>query len=107
MVGAVKIMSKAPNTVIVVCATLLAVALLICMTVLAYFEKDAETLVRVINTVLNAAGVLLGAGAFVYSGSAAKRADDAANTVANGDLDSRIRTAMRRVLADTQHPPKI
>lgn len=104
MVGAIKIMGKAPNTVIVVCATVMAITVLICMTVLAYFEKDAETLVRVINTVLNAAGVLLGAGAFVYSGSAAKRADDAANTVANGGLDARIRTALRRVLADERPP---
>jgi hypothetical protein len=100
MTGTLRIMSKAPNTVLVVCATVMGVAVLICMTVLAYFEKDAETLVRVVNTVLNAAGVLLGAGAFVYSGSAAKRADDAANTVSNGELDGRIRTALRRVLAE-------
>ena len=95
-------MSKAPNTVLVVCGTVMGVAVLICMTVLAYFEKDAETLVRVVNTVLNAAGVLLGAGAFVYSGSAAKRADDAANTVANGDLDRRIRTALTRVMNERE-----
>lgn len=97
-------MGKAPPTVLVVCGTVVGVAVLICMTVLAYFEKDAETLVRVINTVMNAAGVLLGAGAFVYSGSAAKRADDAANTVANGDLDRRIRAAVTRVLKDSDIP---
>jgi hypothetical protein len=93
------LMAKAPNTVLWVCGTVVAVAILICITVLSYFEKDADTLVRVINTVLNAAGVLLGGGAFVYSASAAKRADDAASTVENGDLDRRIRSAVARVLA--------
>lgn len=91
-------MAKAPNTVLVVCGTLLAAVVLLCLTFLAYFEKDTDTLIRLINTLLNAVGVLLGAGAFVYSGTAAKRADDAASTVQNGNLDRRIREAMSRVL---------
>lgn len=99
------LMSKAPNSVLAVCATIMGIVILICITVLSYFEKDTETLVRIVNTALNAAGVLLAGGAFVYSGSAAKRADDAANTVQNGELDRRIRNAMTRVLQQESDRP--
>lgn len=97
------LVKKAPNNVLVICISLLAAVVVLCLTFLAYNERDTDALIRYVNTLLNAVGVLLGAGAFIYSGSAAKRANDVANTVENGEFDKRIRRAVSNVLStDTQ-----
>lgn len=93
------LIGKAPNNVIIVCGTILAAAFLGCLTILAVYGKDAESLFRLMNLLMNGITVLISAGAFVYAGSAAKSSDDTAGQL-NGEFDKRIRLAVAEVLED-------
>jgi hypothetical protein len=97
-VGGWHLFSKAPNSVLIICATLVVVAGLASLTAVAIVGGNAEEITRFINTVLNTLGFLAGVGALGFSASASKRADEAANGV-NGQLDKKIEDAMTRVLS--------
>lgn len=92
-------LSKAPNSVLIICASLVVVAGLASLTAIAIVGGNADEITKFINTVLNTLGFLAGVGALGFSASASKRADEAANGV-NGELDKRIATAMTKVLDD-------
>lgn len=83
-------MSKAPNSVVYICATVVVVAALGSLTLIAVVGGDASQVRDYLNTIMSAATVLLSSGALIYSGAAAKRSNDAANSV-NGELDAKIR----------------
>lgn len=85
--------NKTPNGVLLICGTVLFCILIGSFTLLAWGGKDATELRALINTILNIAGVIFGGGAFLYSGMAAKRSDEAANNT-NGKLQEVVKTAI-------------
>lgn len=87
------LLSKAPN-VVVVCTTVVLTVSLGCITLLLAIGKDPHQVMSFIGLLLNGAGVLLGSGAFLYAGAAAKASDQTNNTL-NGNLDSRISSAVQ------------
>jgi hypothetical protein len=105
-------MKQAPNTVILVCATVIILALIGSVVGLSIYDKDTENLFRMLNILLNTLGFLSGTGALLYAGAAARssakteestarvveQTEHVAETLANGDLDVRIQTAVRRAI---------
>ena len=74
-------MRKSPNSVIVVCATLVALAVLASYVYLSANEKDAAEISRFVNTVLNFIAVAGIATTGVVAGAAAKSAGEAKDAV--------------------------
>lgn len=73
-------LSKAPNSVLIVCATSVIIAALACLTTIALLGGDSTEVSRYINTILNVGGFLMSTGALGFAASASKRSDDAAKT---------------------------
>lgn len=89
--------TRVPNTVVIICATVVTITLIGCITVLSVYSRSTDDLFRFLNTILNGAGVLSGLGAFLYAGAAAKSSQVAAQQT-NGSLDERIQTAVHKAL---------
>jgi hypothetical protein len=64
--------SKAPNWVLVVCATVVLVVTIAAITLLSYSGKSSDDLIRLLNIMLNVASTILAGGAFVAAGAAAR-----------------------------------
>jgi len=102
------IVKNAPNGVIIVCGTILAISVLGAYVFLANSGKDAAEISRFVNTLLNFAMILVGSVGAVAAGAAAKsseQAKDAAQTAVsqtNGQLDVRIQTAIESALSTQQ-----
>lgn len=93
------IATKASNTVLVVCATIMGIVIVASIVTLSIFNKSTDDLFRVLNTIWNLAGILLSSGAFIYAGSAARQTHQVVQQT-NGDLDTRIEDAVRKVVRD-------
>ena len=109
------IVKKAPNSILIVCGTIFALAVLASYVFLANSGKDAAEISRFVNTLLNIAGITVGGIAAVSAGSAAttsqeakdaaEKAGEAATQAAsqtNGVLDARIEAAITSALATQQ-----
>jgi preprotein translocase subunit SecD len=66
--------TKAPNWVLVVCGTLVALAIIAAITLLSATGSSSDDLIRLVNTAMNFLGILLGGGAWVTASAAAKSA---------------------------------
>lgn len=66
--------AKAPNWVLVVCGTLLALAVISAVTLLSATGSSSDDLIRLVNTAMNFLGILLGGGAWVTASAAAHSA---------------------------------
>lgn len=90
---------SAPTAVVVICATVVILAMLGSVVALSIFGKDAENLFRMLNILLNTLGVLTGTGALLYAGSAARSsARTEQNT--NGIMDQRMQAASKEAMQD-------
>lgn len=87
-----------PTTPIVVSASVLAVTLMGCVTLLVMYDKDASQLVQLITLLFSLGGMASGSGALLYSGTAAHQSRQAA-VQTNGSLDLRIEEAVKKALA--------
>lgn len=83
--------------VVWVCLTVAFLGVLTALIVLAAIGADSTELMRFLNLIMNAAILLVGGAGAVYSGAAAKSAQDAAQQT-NGALDERIATAVTSAL---------
>jgi Kef-type K+ transport system membrane component KefB len=72
-----------------VCATVTIVAIIGSFVILGVTGADATEFRSFLNTIMNAATVLLSGGAFVFAGASAKQT--------NGVLDDKIRAALAEV----------
>lgn len=79
---------------VVVCLTLVVLAVIASFVVLAVTESDATEFRGWLNTVLNLGGIVLGGGAVAFSASADRKAGKAAEQT-NGGLEARLRTVVR------------
>ena|SRR5258705_13242589 len=95
-------MNKAPNGVLLVCATVILCVLIGSVTLLAWGGKDASELRSLVTLLLNLAGIVLGGGSFLYAGIAAKKSDEAAENT-NGKLTARVKTAVHTALDEHQN----
>lgn len=86
-------------SVVWVCVTLAFLGVLTALVVMAAIGADSSELTRFLNLVMNTAILIVGGAGAVYSGAAAKSAQDAAQQT-NGQLDQRITEAVTRALAD-------
>lgn len=117
-------MKKAPNALLVVCGTVIALAILGSLVYLSAQGKDAAEVRGFVNILVNFGGLILGATATVAAGSAnrtAEEAREAAQTTVsqtNGALDARIESAITSALErqaatnaedgnHTPEPPKL
>lgn len=91
------IVRRAPSAVVVVCLTVVVLAVIATVGALSYAGRDASGIMSLVNTGLNFAGVLLGGSALVLSGTAARSAVKAEDAL-NGQLDARIEQAVGRAL---------
>lgn len=91
------IVKRAPSSVLVICATVIVLAVIATIGALSYAGRDPGGIVTLANTLLNFAGVLLGGSALVVSGTAARSAVKAEDAL-NGGLDARIQQAVARAL---------
>lgn len=96
------VVTKAPNSVIVICVTVVVCSVIGAVTALSYAGSDTTELSRLINTLFNVVSVIFSGGAFLYSGAAAKRADDSANSV-NGELHKKIESSVRQALMKNEN----
>lgn len=71
------IVKNAPNGVIIICGTILAISVLGAYVFLANSGKDAAEISRFVNTLLNFAMILVGSVGAVAAGAAAKSAGEA------------------------------
>ncbi len=96
--------SKAPNPILVVCATAILIAILGAYVFLSANGKDAAEISRFVNTILNFGMIVLtgvgvtAAGAAAKTSTEAKEAAEQAVKQTNGDLDARITTAIETAL---------
>ncbi len=108
------LMKKAPNALLVLCGTIIALAILASLVFLSAKGKDAAEVRGFVNILVNFGGLILGATATVAAGSAnrtAEEAREAAQTTVsqtNGALDARIQYAIEKALqrqVDGDVPP--
>ena len=92
------VVKKAPSAVLLICGTVVVVAIIGAGTALSLYGKDTEALIRVINTLMNALGILTGTGALLYAGAAAKSSAKVEEKTSNGELDARIEDAVKIAL---------
>lgn len=92
-----ELMKNTPGWVVAVCGTVVFVTIVGAFVFLAATGADATDFRTFLNTVLNAASVLLGGGAFIAAGAAAKSAASAEKNT-NGVLDKRIEEGAQRAL---------
>jgi hypothetical protein len=71
-----QVMNKAPNWVIWICGTIIALALIASVTVLTAAGASSDDLIRLIQTIFNFGGIILGGGAWITSAAAAKSASN-------------------------------
>lgn len=98
------VIMKAPNSVVIVCVTVVLLAVIGSVLLLSLYNKDADNLIRVINTLLNALGFIAGTGSLLYAGAAARSSAkteekteavaEVSEKLANGELDETIRRAV-------------
>jgi hypothetical protein len=86
-----------PMAVLIVCGTVIAITVILCLTVLSYYGKDASEVRSLVNTVVNLATLILSGGAFVVSGAGYRSAKTTEENT-NGSLDTRITKAVRAAL---------
>jgi hypothetical protein len=80
-----------------VCVTLAFMGVLAALVVMAAIGADSTELTRFLNLIMNTAILIVGGAGAVYSGAAAKSAQDAAQQT-NGQLDQRITDAVAQAL---------
>lgn len=95
-------LKRTPNSVIIICATVVVCTIVACLTALAYGNKSADDLTRFINTVLNIGGFVFGGGAFLASGYAASRSNEAAENT-NGKLKQTVHEAVATAVKESQN----
>jgi hypothetical protein len=83
--------------VVWVCVTLAFMGVLTALVVMAAIGADSTELTRFLNLIMNTAILIVGGAGAVYSGAAAKSAQDAAQQT-NGALDQRITDAVALAL---------
>jgi ABC-type transport system involved in cytochrome bd biosynthesis fused ATPase/permease subunit len=79
------------------CVTVAFVAVLAALVIMAAIGADSTELTRFLNLIMNTAILIVGGAGAVYSGAAAKSAQDAAQQT-NGQLDQRITDAVAQAL---------
>lgn len=92
------VLSKTP-TAVVVAVTALFIATLTSLTILIGLGRNVDDLFRFINVVLSGVGALLGTGAFVYAGAAAKSSGVAEEKL-NGSFDDRVKQIVKNALTE-------
>lgn len=100
------VLSKAPN-VIVVCVTLILMAVIVGSTVLIATNHDPSQLQKILPTVLSGLAALSGAGAWLYAGASAQSGTNVEKQL-NGTLDKKIGDAVTTALQAhslTSHQP--
>lgn len=100
------VLQKAPN-VIVVCVTLIILAVIIGSTVLIATNHDPSQIQKVLPTVLSGLAALSGAGAWLYAGASAKSGENVEKQM-NGTLDAKIADAVTAAIgahAQVAHQP--
>ena len=100
------IMNKAPNGVITVCLTVVAITVILSFAALAWKSGDMSELRSLVNTIVNIATLALTGGALVVGGAAARSADQAARQT-NGALDARIEEAVAKAIARRDTPTDV
>lgn len=90
------VLQKAPN-IVVVCATIIVCVALGGVVILIALGRNTNNLTAVIDTLLQGAGVLVGSGAFLYAGAAARSSSNAEGQL-NGALDKKIQNALHTAL---------
>lgn len=88
-----------PPAVVAICLTVIVVIVIICGAFLAVTTHDPTSFRALLNTLLNAGSLLLGGGGMLYSASAANKAGKAVEQT-NGNLDFRIKQAVRSVIQE-------
>ncbi len=74
-----------------------AVALIVCLTVLSALGADSTEVSRLLNTALNFIGPIVSGGAYLRASQAAEASRQTV-TQTNGDLDRRIEAALEKAL---------
>jgi hypothetical protein len=97
MVGMRGVTLKNVPGVVWACVTVAFVAVLAALVVMAAIGADSTELTRFLNLIMNTAILVVGGAGAVYSGAAAKSAQDAAQQT-NGALDQRITDAVSQAL---------
>lgn len=92
-----KAADRVPGTVLAICATVTFAIIVGAFVFLSATGSDATEFRQFINTVMNAAGVILAGTGAVAAGVAAKSAGTAVKQT-NGQLDDRIITAIQAAL---------
>lgn len=109
------LMKNAPNTVLVICGTMIALAILASLVFLANAGKDSSAVKDFVQILVGLATLVVGGTAAVSAGSAARtsgEAKDAAEQAVsqtNGQLDRRIQNAIQTALqrqVDGDVPPR-
>lgn len=93
-------MKNAPSWVIIVCLTIVFCVVVGAFVFLSATGADASEFRTFLNTLLNIASVLIGGGAFVAAGAAAKSAANAEKQTngAPGGLQDTVRQAIKHEL---------
>lgn len=87
----------APATVLVMAGTLVLLSLVASFTVLALYGRDSTSLVQLVNTIMNLVSLILSGGAWVYAGSADRKAGVAVQQT-NHSLDRRMADTVQSVV---------
>ena len=100
-------LQKASN-VVVVCVTLVFIAALTGVTILAALNRPTSSVTNFIMAGLSGLGALGSAGALLYSSASAQTATDVHQQL-NGSLDTRIQHAIATALVqhDQMHKPTV
>lgn len=67
---------KTPNWVLAICGTIVALALIAAVTVLTATGSNSDDLLRLVNTIFNFGGIILGGGAWITGAAAARSASN-------------------------------
>ena len=100
------VLQKAPN-VIVVCVTVIVLAVILGSTALIITNHDPSQLQKIIPTILSGLATLAGAGAWLYAGASAQSGTNVERQM-NGTLDKKIGDAVTSAMtahALTSHQP--
>ena len=97
-----KMADRVPATVLAICGTVVFLTIIAAFVFLSVTGSDATEFRAFINTVMNAAAVVLAGTGAVAAGVAAKSAGTAVKQT-NGALDGRIETAIAQALANHTH----
>lgn len=95
-------MKNAPNPVIIVCATVAFVTVIGAFVIFGITGSDATEFRSFLNVLMNAATLILSGGSMLVAGSAARSASKAEEQT-NGQLDTRIKSAVKLALSEKEN----